>query len=748
MKNILLSVALLMGSVCAYAQTNVKADTLREQTLQSASVVATRAGKTTPIAFTNLSRNDIQAVNHGQDIPFLLTQTPSVVAASDAGTGIGYTYLRIRGTDATRINVTANGIPLNDSESNSLYWVNMGDFASNVGSIQIQRGVGTSTNGSGAFGGSVNMQTEAIPSQSAFRLDLSGGAYGTHKETFSFTTGLINDHWGVSGRLSNIGSNGFIRRAKANLNSYFLQAGYYGDKTTLRFITFNGSERTYHAWDYATAEQMATYGRRYNPSGKYTDAQGNTAFYKDQVDDYHQQHYQLHLNQQLPADFTLNLALHYTHGKGYYETYKTNRKLYQFNLSSSLGARSDLVRRKYSAADFYGTTFSLNRSKDRLTTILGGGYNHYVGDHFGQVRWVREFSGAINPNQEYYRNRSHKQDFNIFGRTEYSLFTGFNIYADLQYRFVNYKMYGPCDEFNGPDDQISFNFRNKFHFFNPKAGIFYQINPAHTLYASYAMAHKEPTRNDYEAALWGAEPKSERLNDFELGYRYQSKTFSAGVNFYYMFYKDQFVLTGEQDAQGEMIAANVGNSYRRGVELTAAWQPVKLFRWDANLTWSHNRAKDMYFNVDGATEPVLVGDTPLSFSPDIIFNNTLTLTWKGLTAALRSHYVSRQFMTTTGLESYDDNGKAVSLMLDGYFISDLDLSYTFRPRRLLKQVTIGATVYNIFNKHYNSNGAAYTALHLDSNGRVAGYQDADWNSYSVYSAQAPAHAMAHLSISF
>lgn len=737
-----------MASIGATAQTVASDDSIVQQKLQEATIIATRASKTTPMAYTNLSRQSLQAINYGVDVPYLLLQTPNVTAASDAGAGIGYTYLRIRGTDPTRINITTNGIPINDSESNNLYWVDMGDFASSLGSIQIQRGVGTSTNGSGAFGASINLQTEAIPSKPSLKIDLSGGAYGTHKETMSFTTGIFANHWGVSGRLSNIGTQGFIRRARANLNSYFLQAGYFSDNTIVKFITFNGFERTYHAWDYATREQMDTYGRRYNPSGKYTDDDGNTAFYKNQLDDYQQQHYQLYWTQHLPKNLIWNMALHYTYGKGYYETYKTNRKLYEYNLQNPIASRSDLVRKKNSGAHFYGTTFSLSHTGQKMTAIIGGAYNHYIGNHWGNVLWARELGGTLDPIPEYYRNRAHKHDFNIYERTEYELLHGLNLYADLQYRFVDYKMYGPTDEFNGPDDQIRFNFRNKFHFFNPKAGIFYRITPSHTAYLSYAMAHKEPTRNDYEAALWGPEPRSERLNDFELGYRYQSEKFSAGINFYYMFYKDQFVLTGEQDDQGEMIAANVGKSYRRGVEITAAWQPVRWFRWDANVSWSHNRAKDMMVSLDNTSAPYNLGDTPLPFSPNVVFNNALAFKYKGFNATLRTQYVSRQFMTTTGMKSYDDNGKNVSLVLDPYCVSDLDLSYSFKQVHFCKDLTLGVTVYNIFNKHYEANGSAYTALRMGQNGRAEGYQDSDWNSYAVFSAQAPAHVMAHFSITF
>jgi len=744
--------ALLLFGAAACAVANAQTSlsdsvSARERTLESAQVVATRAGNQTPVAFSNLSKKDIAETNFGPDLPYLLTSTPSVTVAGDAGAGIGYTYLRIRGTDPTRINITANGIPLNDAESNSIYWVNMGDFASSVGSVQVQRGVGTSTIGSGAFGGNVNMQTESIADEPFAELAGSVGSFGTHKETLRFGTGRLGGHWKVGGRLSNIGSDGYIDRASTDLNSYFLQGGYFGDKTTVKFITFNGKEETYHAWDYATHAQMQEYGRTYNPSGKYTDSDGNTQFYKNQIDNYHQQHYQLLWNQTLTDALTLTSALHYTRGKGYYEQYKTSRKLYQYGLESALGAKSDLVRRKYSEADFYGTTLALLYKKGRWDAAVGGAWNKYDGRHYGKVLWVREFQGAIDPLQEYYRNYAHKKDLNVYARASVEVARGLSVYGDAQYRRVKYRMYGPTDEFNGPGDQIEFDFDNTFDFFNPKAGLFYRRG-AHSAYASWGMGHKEPTRNDYEAALWTQEPKSETLNDLEAGYKWESARFSAGVNFYYMFYKNQFVLTGEQDQNGEFIARNVGKSYRRGVELTAAWRPTDWLTWDANLTWSHNRVQDYTMELDDTGEAYNLGNTPISYSPNVIWNNIFSVKKGGFIGRFGTHFVGRQFMTNTGFENFEQEGETIELTLKNYCLSNLDLAYQFSDLRFCKEITVGVSVYNIFNKKYEANGAAAVCLKSDGKGGAMAYQDDDWNSYAVYSAQATANFLVHASIKF
>ncbi len=730
------------------------ADTLEVKTLEGVEVVSTRAGKQTPMAFSNMEKARIRELNLGKDLTQMLSMTPSVTMSSDAGTGIGYTGIRVRGTDPTRVNVTANGIPLNDAESSQLYWVNLGDFASSVESLQIQRGVGTSTNGAGAFGATVNMQTESIGQTPYAGLDFSGGSYGTHKETFRFSTGLMNGHWGVQGRLSNIGSDGYIDRASARLHSYFLQGGYFSDHTVVKLITFNGKERTYMAWDYASKTDMEKYGRTYNPAGAYTDKDGNTAYYKDQTDNYHQQHYQLIWNQHAGRNLSFNAALHYTHGNGYYEQYKTGQKLYKYLLTSSLGSRSDLVRRKMMENDFYGFVASANYRKDRLTANLGGGWNKYDGDHFGRVVWLRKFDGSINPDHRYYDNNAKKTDGNIYGKLTYELLPGLSGYADLQYRHVNYRMSGMSQEFDSSEQQIPFALDKSYDFFNPKLGALYRFLGRHTVYASYAIAHKEPVRNDFENMMAESnpvEPKAERLNDLELGYKYESGLLTAGVNLYHMAYDNQFVLTGAQDANGEMVARNIKDSYRMGVELMLGLRPFSGFLWEVNATWSKNRAKDMQLTVldpdTWAESTVNVGTTHLAYSPDFILNNLLSYEYKGWKASLMSKYVGEQYMTNSDFRSYtDQEGKEVSAMLDRMFVSDLSLSYTFRWKGL-KNATVGVTVYNLFNEQYESNGSCSMNFKQEGGIVKAFGNDSFW-SWSTYSAQAPTHFLAHLSLTF
>lgn len=751
---LLIAAALSLGITGADAAANKKAaktDSVKTMALQEVQVLSTRAGKHTPMAHTDISKEQIKAVNYGKDIPFLLSLTPSVTTTSDAGNGIGYTTIRVRGTDPTRINITANGIPINDAESSNVFWTNMPDFASSVETMQIQRGVGTSTNGAGAFGATINMQTENIGVKPFGGVDFSAGSYGSHKETFRFGTGLLGGHWGFQGRLSNIGSDGYIDRASASLNSYFLQGGYFSDKTVVKLITFNGKEETYHAWNYASLYEMNMYGRRYNSCGyMYTDEDGKMHFYDNQTDFYHQQHYQLLWNQILSDNLNLNVALHYTKGQGYYEEYKGGETLAEYNMTSDWSKTGDLVRRKQMDNDFYGAIASLNyTNRHGLSATIGGGWNKYDGDHFGNVIWTKDSDGQTAPNHEYYNNNAKKTDGNIYGKVNYEFLPGLSAYADLQYRHVGYKMRGPADAFNDDNTRTYFNMDDSFDFFNPKAGLFWQINKNHNVYASFAMAHREPTRNDYEDNL-NTELKAERLYDWELGYKFQIPTFSAGVNLYYMKYNDQFVLTGELNHIGEMIARNVGESYRMGIELQAAWQPVNWFRWDANATWSRNRAKDWHVTLDDTGESVTLGDTPLSFSPDFIFNNIFSFNWKGIKASVQSQYIGEQYLTNTGFKNYisenDNGGNNVSMMLDGYFITNLDLSYTFRLKGL-KSVTLGCTVYNLFSEKYMNNGWSAPGYKKNAGGKVIAYT-VDDEYETGYAAQAPINFMAHLSLTF
>jgi iron complex outermembrane receptor protein len=733
-------------------------DTLKSVELQEVEVKATRATKKTPMAFTNMDKEQLKAVNFGQDIPFLLSLTPSITMTSDAGNGIGYTSLRVRGTDPSRINITANGIPMNDAESAQLYWVNMGDFASSVQSMQIQRGVGTSTNGAGAFGATLNMQTENIGMEPYFGVDLSGGSYYSHKETLRFGTGLIKGHWGIQGRLSNIGSKGYLDRASTKLNSYFVQAGWFGDNTVVKFITFNGVEETYHAWNYTSKYEQSLYGRTYNSCGEYYDADGNTRYYDDQTDNYHQQNYQLIWNQRLGQVLSLNAALHYTKGKGYYEEYKRKRTLFEYELDPQMTwAVSDLVRQKKMDNDFYGAVASLvYDNHENLQATFGGGWNRYEGDHFGLVKWVKAPVTPIQPNSPYYFDKTKKTDFNVYGKVTYDLLSGLNAFVDLQYRHVGIKMDGPTDEIDWDIyERIVYDMKQSYDFFNPKFGLNYDITPNHKAYISYAIAHKEPTRNNFQNNLNAAMelPKAERLNDLEVGYKYQSKVFSAGANLYWMDYKDQFVLTGEIDKIGEAITRNVDKSYRLGVELEAAVKPVDWFRWDINATWSKNRVKGITVVLDDGNVADL-GDQPLAFSPDWIANNIFTFNYKGMKASIQSQYVSKQYMTNTGFESYrtlDDNDKPVDvgMMLDGHFTTNIDLSYNFKlPKLGLKDATIGVTLYNLFSAEYDNNGWAAPA-YTKENGNVVATGQSTHDLYEAgFAPSAPFNMMAHLSVNF
>ena len=720
--------------------------------LQEVQVVSTRASNKTPIAFSDMNLEDIRDVNHGKDIPFILNMMPSVTTSSDAGTGIGYTGIHVRGTDPTRINVTANGIPLNDAESSQLYWVNLGDFASSVQSIQLQRGVGTSTNGAGAFGATLNMQTMPLGAKPYVGFDLSGGTYRTHKETLRFSTGMINEHWALQGRLSNIGSDGYINRAFSKLNSYFLQGGYLDDNTVVKLITFNGVEQTYHAWDYTSKADMAKYGRKFNPSGMYTDADGNMAFYNNQTDNYHQQHYQLLWNQYVNSDFFFNVALHYTRGDGYYEQFKADQKLYKYSLTSDLGKTSDLIRQKRMENDFYGTVFSANYDNHNgLVAIFGGGWNQYKGDHFGQLTWVRQFSGAINPDHRYYDNSAKKTDWNIYEKVTYEMFKNFDVMLDLQYRHVYYEMVGESQEFDDNKLQIPFQLYKKYDFFNPKFGVMYQPAQGHIAYASYSIAHKEPTRNDFEDMMSEVDqvvPKREKLKDLEFGYKYESEKLQANINFYYMKYDNQFVLTGAQDANGEMVARNIKDSYRMGMELGALWHPIDNLEWAINATWSRNRAKNMnvtVINEDWSQSYANVGNTHLAYSPDFILNNKLSYEWKGIKASLFTKYISEQYMTNSGFKAYlEDDGSYTSAMIDEIFTTDLDISYSLKFKGV-KNITFGVTVYNLFNKKYDSNGSCSMNFRQNPNtGKIEAY-NGGW-AWATFSAQAPTHFIAHLSI--
>jgi len=733
-------VCLLMATTGAFAQAPEK-DSLQTVGLQEVEVIATRATAHTPVAYTNLSKEQLKKANTGVDMPYLLTFTPSVLTTSDAGAGIGYTSIRVRGTDATRINVTTNGIPMNDAESHSIFWVNTPDFASSLQDVQIQRGAGTSTNGAGAFGASINMQTQGISPTPYAEFSGSYGSFNTHKETVKAGTGIINGHWGFDARLSNVSSDGYIDRASVGLNAYFLQGGYYADNTSIRLITFANKERTYHAWNYASKEEMEQYGRRYNSCGlMYEDEKGVQHFYEDQTDNYIQKHYQLLLNHRFNSQWNMNIGLHYTKGDGYYDQYKTDRTLKEYGLQPFVDAdgnkveKSDLIRLKNNDNDFGGGMFNVRYQSRVLSLVAGGAANWHRGNHFGQIKWVRNYVGPINPLQQYYYNTGRKFDSNFFVRADYDIVGGLSAYADLQFRHIHYTIDGVSDNYDwNTGGMARLNLHRDWNFFNPKLGLAYNAG-GHRVYASWSVAHKEPTRDNFTDSDPLHYPDAERMFDYELGYSYTGTLFSAGANLYLMDYKNQLVVTGQLSDTGNAICVNVPDSYRAGIELQGALRPVQWFDWQINATLSRNRIKNFveYIYEDEWTNPISFdrGDTPIAFSPDFILHNSFNFHVAGFDASLISRYVSSQYM---------NNARSAEAKLDSYFVSDLALSYTFRNLPAAKELKVGFTVYNLFNKKYCNNGYSGAGYYLE-NGLPVIYR------YAGYAAQATTNVLATVTL--
>lgn len=735
------ALALLAGSQAfAASSDSASSDTLPSVTLAQLEVVGNRATAKTPVAFTNLRKSELTASNDGRDMTYLLQMTPSVTVSSDAGAGMGYTSMRVRGTDGSRINVTANGVPINNPESHNVYWVNMPDLVSSLRDVQIQRGAGTSSNGAGAFGASVNMMTDT-PSTTPYG-ELSGayGMYNTNRETIRVGSGLLGDHWNFDLRLSHMGSDGYIDRASSKLWSYFGQVAYRADGTLLRLLSFGGKERTYMAWDYASLEDMEKYGRRYNPCGKYIDAVGNVAYYPDQFDNYAQYHFHLLLSQRLADGLHLNAAAHYTYDDGFYDQYKTSRTLAEYGLQPYIDAdgnkvkKSDLVRLKNNCNHFGGGYVNLNYSGEKLDMTLGVASTVFYGHHFGQVKWVRNYLGPIEPLQRYYDNAGHKADANVFLRANYDFDSRFSAFADLQYRHIRYTIFGSSDNFDyNTDAPYALAINRRWNFFNPKLGVNFTEGP-HRAYASWAIARKEPTRDNFTDGDPGWRPEAERLNDFEAGYIFSNRIFTAGVNLYYMLYKDQLVPTGQLSDTGNPVSVNVPDSYRMGAEFQLGAKPTYWFDWNFSLTLSRNRVKNFTEMIyeDEWTNPIAIplGSTPLAFSPGLIFANSFNFHVKGFDAQLQTRYTGKQYMTNAG------NDEA---SLNPYCVTDLHLSYTFKRLLGLKETRIGFSIYNLLNHKYFSNGYAGAGYYLED-GKPVIYR------YAGYAAQAPINVMATLTL--
>lgn len=696
----LLSILFSLFSLFSFAQVK---DSIKVNQLDDVLVSAVRVTSKTPVSFSNLTKKEIRFRNLGQDIPILMNYMPSVVTTSDAGNGIGYTGIRVRGSDATRVNVTINGIPYNDSESHGTFWVNMPDFASSVESIQLQRGVGTSTNGAGAFGASLNMLTDSYATAASGEIASSAGSFNTFKNTVKFSSGLLNDHFELAGRLSVLQSDGYIDRASTDLKSYFLQGTYVGKTTLIKALVFGGTEKTYQSWNGIDGATLNS-DRTFNSAGMYTDEAGNTRFYDNETDNYQQDHSQLHWNERWSDNWSTNFALHYTKGKGYYENHKEDAKFSSYGLkpiviNGTTINETDLVRQKWLDNDFYGTTFSANYSTDALQLILGGGYNQYEGTHFGKVIWAR-YASQSELGDRYYEDVATKRDGNFFAKVNYQVSEQLSLYGDLQYRHVQYKA-------DSPETGLV---NDAFRFFNPKAGLNYKLDEGNTLYFSYARANREPNRTDFE----NGNPKPEKLNDFELGWRLNTEKIQLNTNVYYMAYKDQLILTGKLDDVGAPIRSNSDKSYRLGLEVDATIALSEQWIVRPNFTLSANKNVDLNIGLGNVT-------TDIAFSPSVIAGNVVVYSpTPQLHLSLLQKFVGEQFM---------NNSDSLEARLADYFVNDLNVSYTFKPKTIFKEIILTALVNNVLDKKYVSNGYM-------------------WDVYPYYYPQAGINFLAGLNLKF
>ncbi len=704
MKTVLFYLTIFFLSINLWAQSTQKDSvTNRIEKLDEVLIKSVRVEADSPITHSNLSKEELATRNLGQDIPVLLNYLPGVVTTSDAGAGVGYTYIRVRGSDASRVNVTLNGIPFNDAESQGSFWVNLPDFASSVENLQLQRGVGTSTNGSGAFGASLNLLTDAVSEVANAGIGNSFGSYGTRRHHLKFSTGLLNDHFEVAGRLSAIASDGYIDRASSDLKSYFLQAAYVDNHTLIKAIAFGGHNITYQSWNGIDEETLNT-DRRFNPIGFQYDTEGNfQGFYDNEVDDYKQDHYQLHWNQKYTNNWSTNLGLNYTYGRGFFEQYVD--EWYYGNVLFSnqatlvfLGVdpitvngeditQTDYIRRRWLDNDFYVVNASANYKNNNLDIDFGGFYSLYDGDHFGEIIWAENPIG-FQKGGRYYFGNGKKNEITVFGKTTYNITDKWSAFLDLQGRFISYETSGLTS------DRVPLEVDEDYAFFNPKAGATFQINTEHQLYASYARANREPRRSDFENGI----DTAERLNDVELGWRLAKNKTIVNTNIYYMWYRDQLVLTGALDDVGAPIRATSGESYRLGIEIDADITLSDKFIIKPNVAISTNKNKDFVTSRDGAL--VNLGDTNISYSPEIVAGNMLIYRpLKNLQLGFLSKFVGEQYM---------GNIDSKTSILDSFFVNDLNIVYEIKDIPVFTSVVLTGLINNVFDEEYASNGYFFT----------------------------------------
>ena len=664
---------LLAFSLSLSAQESVL-DSLEVQNLEEVIVSSVRVKDNIPIAFNNVSKEEISKRNLGQDIPILLNFLPNVVTTSDAGAGIGYTGIRIRGVNSQSTNVTINGIPYNDAESLGTFWVDLPDFSSSVENLQVQRGIGTSVNGSSAFGASINILTDKISQNPYFESANTIGSFNTVKNNFRFSTGLLNETIEFSGRLSKIDSDGYIDRASSDLKSYFLQLSYKKNKTLLKFLNFGGHEITYQAWNGIDLQTLEN-NRTYNPSGLYYDLNGEERFHENEVDNYKQDHFQFHWTQSFSENLSSNLGLNLTNGRGYYEQYNEN-------------GSEDFITRKWLDNQFYVINYTLNYLKNNNNIIFGSTYSEYDGDHFGETIWSQN-SGDIEFTDLFYNGNGLKKDFSNFIKSIYQISNDVSIYADLQLRNIDYQTSGSTSNI----DQLVVD--KKYSFFNPKAGLNYDINQKNKIYFSLSKAHREPTRSDFENNI-NIQP--EELIDYELGWKYNAEKFFFNSNLYYMGYKNQLVLTGALDDVGSPIRENSGKSYRTGIELESVYKATNKLNISANISFSENKNVDYKTNYNGVITDW--GDTDISFSPNVISSAGIQfIASQDLTFTLLNKFVGNQYMSNT---------ESNISKLSSYSTTDLNILYTIKNSAYFSEIIVTAMINNIFNKEYVSNGYYYT----------------------------------------
>jgi iron complex outermembrane receptor protein len=702
-------------------------------------VNSTRVDNNTGIAHTNLTKEEIKKQNLGQDLPYALNSMASVVVNSDAGNGVGYTGMRIRGSDGTRINVTINGVPVNDAESQGTFFVNMADIISSANSIQVQRGVGTSANGAGAFGASVNMQTNELNEKPYAQINNSIGSFNTMKNTIAAGTGLINNHFTFDARASRIVSDGYIDRAKSNLGSYYLSGGYYGKKTSLKAIMFSGWEKTYQAWNYVLKDSIDNGNRTDNSCGAYYDSNGKLKYYDNETDNYRQNNYQLHLVHSFNSKLIVNITGHYTKGKGYYEQYKQGENLIDYNMpnvvidSNTIITNTDLIRKRWLDNDFVGAIGNINyKPNSYLNFILGGGYNSYTGKHFGEVTWA-QFADVNNYRPRYYDNDAHKNDANVYLKSSIRPMDNFTAFVDLQFRSVNYSFYGF-------DTSLIFKqqVKTSYQFFNPKVGINYLLTKNTSIYANYGIANKEPNRDDFVNSSRKSRPKNEQLNDLEVGITQRFKDISFGLNFYDMQYKNQLVLNGQINDVGAYNRINVYKSYRRGIELELNANITKYVSFNGNITFSQNKVKQFNEYIDNydiypGQDTIKHSNTDISFSPNVIASANLILKpIKNLEIYILNKYVGKQYL---------DNTQNSQKAIHDYLVTDLRVNYTVKTK-LIKEINIIAAIYNLSNTIYETNGYNYSYFMTNSNGDKTLY------SSNYLSPAAPMNFMLGINLNF